>query len=310
VQLCHHLQRRIELPAVLWVLLGLLGDAWADFYRASRSDGQGLGSRNSIQGSRCSDGTFGWGWICSRWCLGGSGREMHTGEKAPQNGQAGNTIKERMQPTTQAISSASKRISSQHRQAFAFTKPLNALLVVLVWLKSAQSQVIPSKEFPAIVLIKNPWRQPTCSGVVVHKLYILTSAQCVETAGPEPWVLFPGLASNGIDQNGDGKVVQAQKAYVHPTWQANLEGGHDAALLRLPHSHAVDIPHPMIATIPFFAMHVYASVFVWVPIMNATMKEQLEIREFQVIDSNFCSGINGSRKHTFCIYSGMVDLKH
>lgn len=69
--------------------------------------------------------------------------------------------------------------------------------------------------FPALVSIRGRAREHVCFGTVIRKLYILTTAECVERVGPNPIVVI-GLHGRDDDCGVSGvEVGQFHLAIFH-----------------------------------------------------------------------------------------------
>eukprot|EP00803_Ostreobium_quekettii_P007082 evm.model.scf_22.6 EVM.evm.TU.scf_22.6 scf_22:77958-79588(-) len=147
---------------------------------------------------------------------------------------------------------------------------------------------------PYLVQLKASAHGDICPGIVISQQLVLTTATCIERAGPRPSVVLSGLNWS----LGGSPVIQEQKAEwakIHPRWQASAAGDCcNAALVKLP--ERVDTIAPVLAD-QAYRTHT-SQVFHGIAMLNSTTSH---LALWTVANPRVCQGHLSQEDGTFCL---------
>ena len=94
--------------------------------------------------------------------------------------------------------------------------------------------------------------------------------------------------------------ARVDMTYVHPKWTGNVEGGYDAALLRLPQE--ILVPTPKLASESFNLYPNYKTFTFW-------LGAELKAAQFHVVPNQLCPHVANLSTAMFCAYSNAASMQ-
>ena len=94
--------------------------------------------------------------------------------------------------------------------------------------------------------------------------------------------------------------LRAQSAHIHPKWTGKIEGGYDAAMLRL--SGEVKIATPRLANVTF---DLYPNSRIYA----LRLGTHVEVARFDVVANRLCPHLKNLANTSFCAYSDSTSMQ-
>ncbi|CAD7698019.1 unnamed protein product [Ostreobium quekettii] len=148
-----------------------------------------------------------------------------------------------------------------------------------------------AERYPYLVRLQTGAHAGFCTGVVIHKQLVLTTASCIDLAGPYPNVVlgYPGWSGGwapGIQE------LRAEWASMHPGWKGSAAGCCNAAIVKLP--KRVNVTAPTLAGENF-------AVYRGLILEGINPADVPKLSRWKAVQSSICQGPGHSQEGSFCL---------